>query len=57
MHAEVMKAAQDDIVKNAWNNASAEFPGFSRVDFGKFVTSEIDRWGKVSKAAGVKVDN
>jgi tripartite-type tricarboxylate transporter receptor subunit TctC len=57
MHAEVMKAMEDPITKTAWNNASAEFPGMSRVEFGRFVSSEIDRWGKVSKAAGVRVDN
>jgi tripartite-type tricarboxylate transporter receptor subunit TctC len=57
MHAEVMKAANDEIVKNAWNNASAELPSMSRAEFGGFVRSEMDRWGKVAKAAGVKVDN
>jgi tripartite-type tricarboxylate transporter receptor subunit TctC len=57
MHAEIMKAANDDIVKTAWSNASAELPSMSRTEFAGFVRSEIDRWGKVSKAAGVKVDN
>jgi tripartite-type tricarboxylate transporter receptor subunit TctC len=50
MHAEIMKAANDDIVKTAWSNASAELPSMSRNEFSGFV-------GKVSKAAGVKVDN
>jgi tripartite-type tricarboxylate transporter receptor subunit TctC len=57
MHAEVMKASNDEIVKTAWNNASAEFPGYSRVEFEKFVRGEIERWGKVAKAANVRVDN
>jgi tripartite-type tricarboxylate transporter receptor subunit TctC len=57
MHAEVMKASNDEIVKTAWTNASAEFPGYSRVEFEKFVRSEIDRWGKVAKSANVRVDN
>jgi tripartite-type tricarboxylate transporter receptor subunit TctC len=57
MHAEVMKAMEDTVTKTAWSNASADFPGMSRADFGRFVASEIDRWGKVSKAAAVKVDN
>jgi tripartite-type tricarboxylate transporter receptor subunit TctC len=57
MHAEILKAANDDIVKTAWNNASAELPSMSRAEFGSFVRSEVERWGKVSKAAGVKVDN
>ncbi len=57
MHAEVVKAASDDIVKTAWSNASAELPSMSRADSASFVRSEVERWGKVSKAAGVKVDN
>ncbi len=57
MHAEIMKSANDEIVKTAWSNASAELPSMSRAEFGGFVKSEIERWGRVSKAAGVKVDN
>jgi tripartite-type tricarboxylate transporter receptor subunit TctC len=56
MHAEIMKASEDPIIKTAWANASADFPGMSRADFTKFVGSEIERWGKVAKAAGVKLD-
>ncbi len=56
MHAEIMKASEDPIIKTAWSNASAEFPAMSRADFTKFVGSEIERWGKVAKAAGVKLD-
>ena len=57
MHVEIIKAANDDIVKNAWNNASAELPTMSRAEMTSFVRSEVERWGKVSKAAGIKVDN
>jgi tripartite-type tricarboxylate transporter receptor subunit TctC len=57
MHAEVMKAAEDPIVKTAWGNASAEFPGMSRAEFGRFIGTEMKRWGEVAKAANVKLDN
>jgi tripartite-type tricarboxylate transporter receptor subunit TctC len=56
MHKEVMKAATDDVVKNAWSNASAEFPGMSQAEFGRFVRSEIERYSKVAKAANLKLD-
>jgi tripartite-type tricarboxylate transporter receptor subunit TctC len=57
MYQEVVKASQDPIVKRAWESAAADFGGQSPEEFGKFVRSEIERWGKVAKAAGVKVDN
>lgn len=57
MYQEVVKASQDPIVKRAWESAAAEFGGQKPEEFGKFVRSEIERWGKVARAAGVKVDN
>ncbi|MEN9560139.1 MAG: hypothetical protein RLZZ502_1350 [Pseudomonadota bacterium] len=57
MHRELQKAAQDEVIKTAWANASAEFPSITPAEFTRFVRSEIERYGKVSKAANLKVDN
>jgi tripartite-type tricarboxylate transporter receptor subunit TctC len=57
MYQETVKAFQDPAIRNAWQIAAAEFGGQKPEEFGKFIRSEIERWGRVSKAAGVKVDN
>jgi tripartite-type tricarboxylate transporter receptor subunit TctC len=57
MYQEVLKAFQDLIVKRAWESAAADFGGQKPEEFAKYVRSEIERWGKVARAAGVKVDN
>jgi tripartite-type tricarboxylate transporter receptor subunit TctC len=57
MAKDVIKASEDPIIKSVWANASAEFPTMSAAELVKFVHTEIERWGKVAKAAGVKVDN
>ena len=57
MYQEVLKASQDLIVRRAWESAAADFGGQKPEEFGRFVHAEIERWGKVARAAGVKVDN
>lgn len=57
MYQETVKAMQDPIVKTAWQNAAADPGGQKPEEFAKFVHSEIERWSRVAKAAGVKVDN
>lgn len=57
IYQETLKAFQDPAVKNAWQVAAAEFGGQKPEEFAKYVHSEIARWARVSKAAGVKVDN
>jgi len=57
MYQETLKAFQDPAVKNAWQVAAAEFGGQKPEEFAKYVHSEIERWARVSKAAGVTVDN
>lgn len=57
MYQETVKAFQDPIIKTAWQNAAADFGGQKPEEFAKFVHSEIERWSRVAKAAGVKVDN
>lgn len=57
MYQEVLKAFQDLIVKRAWESAAADFGGQKPEEFARYVHSEIERWGKVARAAGVKVEN
>ena len=57
MYQEVVKAFQDPIVKRAWGSTAADFGGQKPEEFARFVHAEIERWGKVARAAGVKVDN
>jgi tripartite-type tricarboxylate transporter receptor subunit TctC len=56
-YKEVVKAFDDPIVKTAWANASAEFGGQPPAEFAKFIRDEIERWGRVAKAANIKVAN
>jgi len=57
MYQEILKAAQEPVIKKVWESTAADFGGQKPEEFAKFVRDEIERWGKVSKAAGIKVDN
>lgn len=57
MYREVVKALDDPMVKGNWTAAAAEFGGMPPAEFGKFVHREIERWAKVTKASGAKLDN
>jgi hypothetical protein len=39
-----------------WTGLGTETPNLYGDDFGKFVSSEIKRWGEVVKASGAKLD-
>ncbi len=56
MQAEMKKALNADDLKTAWNGLGAETPNLWGPDFGKFVSSEVKRWGEVVKASGAKLD-
>ncbi len=56
MYKEVVKALDDPIIKSNWSAASADAGGMPPAEFGKFVKLEIDRWAKVAKASGAKLD-
>lgn len=56
MHAEVHKALNTPELKQIWTNAGSAIPTTSQAEFGAMVNSEIKRWGKVVKAAGVEID-
>ncbi len=53
MAAEVNKALNAPKVKELWASNGSATPNLTGADFGKFVDSEILRWGTVVKDAGV----
>ena len=57
MYRETVKALEEPNIKIGWANAAAEPGGMPPAEFGKFVRSEIERWAKVTKASGAKLDN
>jgi tripartite-type tricarboxylate transporter receptor subunit TctC len=56
MAAEIRKALDADAVKDAWKKNGSPIPTLMRADFGKFVSAEVERWGKVVKDAGIKIE-
>ena len=56
MQAEMKKALNSDELKGVWNGLGADAPNLYGADFGKFVGSEVKRWGEVVKASGAKLD-
>ena len=56
LQAELKKAFASEELKTTWNGLGAEVPDVYGDAFGKFVNSEIRRWGEVAKASGAKLD-
>lgn len=56
MREEVAKALKTDLIAAAWKKSGSPIPTLSGDAFGKFVTSEVARWGKVVKEAQVKLE-
>lgn len=56
MAAEIKKALAADVIKEAWKKNGSPIPTLARAEFGKFVTTEVARWGKVVKDAGIKIE-
>jgi tripartite-type tricarboxylate transporter receptor subunit TctC len=56
LSAEIAKMLQQPDVKAKLAEQGAEAVGNTPEAFGKFVQAEIDKWAKVIKAAGAKVD-
>jgi tripartite-type tricarboxylate transporter receptor subunit TctC len=56
MHAETVKAMQAPDMKQIWDAQGATVGGQPPAEFAKFVRVEIEKWGKVVKDAGIKID-
>jgi tripartite-type tricarboxylate transporter receptor subunit TctC len=56
MHAEVVKAMQLPDLKEIWASQGAEPGGMPPAEFAALVKSEIAKWAKVVKEAGIKID-
>ncbi len=54
--AELKKALASPLIVETWGKNGSPIPNVYGAEFGKFVTSEISRWGKVVKEAGVKAE-
>jgi tripartite-type tricarboxylate transporter receptor subunit TctC len=56
MYRELVKALEEPSIKTNWAAASADAGGMPPAEFSKFVRAEIERWAKVAKASGAKLD-
>lgn len=54
MSEEITKALNSPKIKELWASNGTAVPNMTGEDFGKFVDSEIKRWGGVVKQAGVE---
>ena len=55
LHAETAKILQMQDIKDIWASQGAESGGQSPAEFATLIRSEIDKWGKVVKDAGIKL--
>ncbi|HTO49407.1 MAG TPA: tripartite tricarboxylate transporter substrate binding protein [Burkholderiales bacterium] len=56
MYTEVVKVMQMPDMKEIWASQGATIGGMPPAEFDKLVKSEIAKWGKVVKDAGIKID-
>jgi tripartite-type tricarboxylate transporter receptor subunit TctC len=56
MYADTVKVLQMPDIKTIWASQGADAGGQPPAEFAAFVRSEIEKWAKVTKAAGIKVD-
>ena len=56
MSAELKKALDAPAIRDTWGKNGSPVPSLYGADFAKFVTSEVARWGKVVREAGVKAE-
>ncbi|TCT07660.1 Bug family tripartite tricarboxylate transporter substrate binding protein [Aquabacter spiritensis] len=56
LNAEVLKTLQDPAVKQRYAEVGAEMRPMTPDEFGAFVKSEKEKWAKVVKASGARVD-
>jgi tripartite-type tricarboxylate transporter receptor subunit TctC len=56
MYREIVKALEEPAIKANWAAASADAGGMPPAEYAKFVRAEIERWAKVAKTSGAKLD-
>ena len=56
LNAELVKALRDSDLRQRLASQGAEPLTSTPAEFAAYLRSEIDKWGKVVKAAGMKVD-
>ncbi|MGI9154993.1 MAG: Bug family tripartite tricarboxylate transporter substrate binding protein [Rubrivivax sp.] len=56
LHALVLKAFEDPEVRDLWARLGAEQGGMPPPEFTQFVRNEVQKWGRVVKAAGVVIE-
>ena len=57
LYAELVKAMQQPDVKAIWEQQGAVAGGQPPAEMGRFVRSEVERWGKVVRDAKIHIDN
>jgi tripartite-type tricarboxylate transporter receptor subunit TctC len=57
MYQEIAKALQQGDIRKIWEDQGAVAGGEAPEQFGRFVHSEVLRWGKVVKDANIRIDN
>ena len=56
MYADTVKVLKMPDIQKIWASQGADAGGQSPAEFAAFVRSEIEKWAKVTKTAGIKVD-
>ncbi len=56
MEKELRTALESATIKEAWRRNGSGIPSLYGAEFGKFVATEVERWGKVVRDAGVKLE-
>jgi tripartite-type tricarboxylate transporter receptor subunit TctC len=56
LHAASVRALQDPVVKERFFSDGGETVGNSPEEFARIIRSDFEKWGKLVKAAGIKVD-
>jgi tripartite-type tricarboxylate transporter receptor subunit TctC len=56
MTRELRTALGAENIKSTWQKSGSDVPVLMRDEFGKYVSSEIKRWGGIVKEVGIKLD-
>jgi len=56
IYAETVKALQEPDMKEIWASQGATAGGQPPEEFARFVSSEVQKWGKVVKDAKIQID-